>query len=177
MVRHAPDSGTVQSQSLIRFRAQIQVEPQHFPIVRPHEQIIPSGMYRHRWNPLGISQKLLHERLLNQIVDPDVSLGGNEQKRFRRMEQNTLYQSFRFSKGQLRSAFWDLGYQDGAVLSIGHNGREVVSAAVPSHLGYFFEMFQDYSDPAVVLDIVWFWPLDCRADSFVYDHVWFGDFF
>lgn len=92
----ASDGVAVQPQRLIRFRTQVQIEPQHLPVVGTDQQIITAHMNRHRRYPLGIRQQLLQQRLLHQIVDPDVSLRGDEEIRFRRMEENTLNQAFGF---------------------------------------------------------------------------------
>lgn len=54
MERNTSYSCTVQSQSLIGFRAQIEIEPQHFSVVSPNEDVVTGRMYRHRRYPLRI---------------------------------------------------------------------------------------------------------------------------
>ena len=95
MERDSPDGRPVQPQRLIRFAAQIQVEPKHFTIVRRHQQVVAAGMDVYVGYPLGIRLQLFHEVLLREIVDTDVPLCGHEQKRTHRMELHALDQPLR----------------------------------------------------------------------------------
>lgn len=56
---------SMQSQRLVRFRAQIQVEPERLAIVSTYYEIVSAWMNSHRRDPLGIRHQLLYNRLLH----------------------------------------------------------------------------------------------------------------
>lgn len=75
MVRYATHCLAMQTQRLVGFGGQVQVEPQHLLVVRGHEQIVALWMHGHVRDPLAVRQQLLHQLLLHQVIDTNVSLG------------------------------------------------------------------------------------------------------
>lgn len=88
MVCHSTNCLPVQTQRLIGFRGQIQIEPQHLLVVGGHEQIVSLGMHGHIRDPLTVGQQFLNQLLLHQIVNANIPLGLQVQK------QNQLNSTF-----------------------------------------------------------------------------------
>jgi hypothetical protein len=123
---------------------------------------------------LELVSSFFGEDLFDQVVYPDVSLGGDEQEGFGGVEEDALDQAFGFGEGQLGAPPADLTDENGAVEAVGHDGGEVVALAVPGYLGDLLEVLEHDSDPfAVQIRFDGVGPFDCGSDAFAHYGVGF----
>ena len=78
---HGPDRTSVVSEHLVRFVAQLEVEPAQFTVVAAHDEMVAGGMHVKTGDPFDAGDKCLEERLTREVVQAHVALGGDEKVR------------------------------------------------------------------------------------------------
>ena len=77
---------------------------------------------------------ILLTHLLDQIVDPHMSLGGHKQHGSDGVEEDALHLALALAEGHLGAPLRQLVDHDRPVGALGHHGGEVVTSGVPCHL-------------------------------------------
>lgn len=86
-------------------------------------------MHRHGRNDTSARKKLLHQRLLCEVVDADVVLGGHEEPRLRWVERDTRHTATVLAEGILARLFRKLVHDDTARGAVGRDRGKVVPPA------------------------------------------------
>lgn len=109
MELHFSNGLLVITQSLVRSRRQVQVKPGQSAVIRSHDNIIAGRVNIHRRHPFHARLQLVHQGLLDQVVDLDLGLGGHKEVRVGcRTELAALDDSLEFGDGDLGGALAQL---------------------------------------------------------------------
>lgn len=92
------------------------------------------GVNGHAGDPLAVGRKLLHELLLDEVVDANVPLRGHEEVGADGVEGHALHQAFVLAEGVLRSSLGYLVDEHLRVAVVWHDTGQVVALAVPGQL-------------------------------------------
>ena len=88
-------------------------------------------MYRHTGRPLDTAGKLPDHGLLDEVIDPDITLRQHVEERLVGVELHLLNLTFRFVEGFLTGVFGNVVNEDRAGLTVAHSYRNVVTVVVP----------------------------------------------
>jgi len=91
-------------QILVRFVAQLQIEPAEFPVVPADNQVIARWVDVHGRDPFDSRHERLQQLLLGKVVHPHISLRCDEELWSGRMEEHHLDGPLDFLEGRLRMA-------------------------------------------------------------------------
>ena len=89
--------------------------------------MVSARMDGHAGNAARASNQLLGQRLLSQIVHPDVVLGGHKQEGLQRVEQHPNHPPPVLPEGVLASVLGQLMHQDRLCVACGHTCQPTVS--------------------------------------------------
>ena len=88
-------------------------------------------MNGHTGGPLDAADKLPNHGLLNEVVNPNITLRQDIEKGFAGMEFNLLYLSLRLVEGFLTGPFSDVVNENRTGLTVPHRNRDIVAVVVP----------------------------------------------
>ena len=102
----------VKLQSFVGRRGQVQIKPDHSPIVRTHDDVVARGVHVDGRQPLAATDQLLHHLLLNQVENLDMLLCDHKNIRPTRVERQSLHFARGLGEGELGLALGHLVNRD-----------------------------------------------------------------
>jgi hypothetical protein len=124
------DGFGVVAEDFVGFVTHVEIEPEGLLIVAADEKMIATGVNGQRGDPLTAGSEFLEETALDEIVNANVTLSGDEERRLGRMEGTCLDLQWRLAERCLGLGRTQLVDQQPASVGSGANSCKVVSFGV-----------------------------------------------
>ena len=127
------------AQSSVGFGGEIEIVPSQPRVVRTRDDVVSAGVDGDGADPFRRRHQFLRQHLLDEVVDSDGPLGGDEEEGLGGMEGDRLDEAFGSLEGALRPCAGYLVEQDGARSAFRVERGEVIAFGVPTHRRHLVE--------------------------------------